>query len=162
MAIVKSSVYLDKSLLPEYQKWKSPEKELGIWSYVNMRADYDLAAAFSKLFWPDFVEIDQCVLLAEKYDPKRFKEWMQRYDNDFRAVESIVNHVHIYDLFMNSPNEEVYSLELFEYLAQVLMRCWKYALADIFPDKQFTFEYKTEPDAYGPTITFYQSWSTTR
>jgi hypothetical protein len=49
------------------------------------------------------------------------------------------------------------ALPLLEYLAQVLMVCWKHALLELFPDKQFTFSYLTPPDVPGPEISFYQA-----
>src|SRR4051794_18306133 len=58
---------LETSLLPVYQKYEKENQswipDFDIWSYLNLRADFDLAAAFTKLFWPDFVQVDGCVLL---------------------------------------------------------------------------------------------------
>jgi hypothetical protein len=90
---------------------------------------------------------------------------------DRGAVERLINHVHIYDLFFtrtvkvfDPPDEgplvsldERYPLKLKEYLAQVLMLCWKHALQEAFPGTACEFSYATEPEAYGPTITFRQS-----
>lgn len=87
------------------------------------------------------------------------------------SMEQLINHLHIYDLshthtvkMLEPPDggplvlmDLVYSLELKEYLARVLMVCWKHALQEAFPDRQFEFSYATEPEEYGPTITFWQS-----
>ncbi len=112
---------LDPSILPIFQKYKEENKswirDVDFWSYLNLRADYDLAAVFSKLFWPDFIEVDGCVLLAQCYDPENFREWGKRLHGNKSAVEGMVNHVHIGDLFLNSPKELKESEQLYEYLA---------------------------------------------
>jgi len=48
------------------------------------------------------------------------------------------------------------SLDIYEYFAEMLLKFWKFSLYDRFPDKKFEFIYGTEPDDYGPTLTFFQ------
>ena len=38
-----------------------------------------------------------------------------------------------------------------------LAAAWTAALAARFPDRRFTVEFATEPDEYGPTVSFHQS-----
>jgi len=58
---------LETSQLPLFQKYKKENESwipgFDIWSYLSLRADYDLAAAFAKMFWPDFIGVDGCVIL---------------------------------------------------------------------------------------------------
>ncbi len=109
---VKGQLELDKSVLPIFQQWKQENESwipnFNIWSYLNLRGDFDLAAAFSKLFFPDFVEVDGCVLLKEQYSPEGLSRWMKSYDGNTRAVEAMMNHVHIWDRFLNSPRDVEY------------------------------------------------------
>jgi len=165
---------LDTSLLPFYKEWKSVhfEPEYRIWNYLDAKANLDLAAAFSTLFWPDFVEVGGCIFLAERFSawtglPEDFSKLSRE---ERRSYEALVNHVHIYDLFSTKSTirieppeggpiifrDAIYSLELKEYLAQVLQVCWKHALMEAYPNRKFEFSYATEPDEYGPTITFWQ------
>ena len=149
---------LDTSMLPIFQSYKEENEswipDFDTWSYLNLRADFDLAAAFAKMFWPDFIEIDGCVILQSNYSAEAFAEWMERYDGDGRAVESMLNHVHISDLFLNSPRDVTYSEALLEFLAHALMFGWKQALQDKYPDKHFIF---TLRHGYGPEISFHQA-----
>lgn len=124
-----------------------------------MRGDFQLAADFSKLFWPDFVEVDGYVLLAEQFEEADVAQWRQQFGDDRKAVESMVNHVHLYDLFNNTGN--THKTALADYLGRVLVICWRRALAEAFPDKRFTVEYATDPDDYGPTISFFSVCVTT-
>jgi hypothetical protein len=158
----KSIPPFDPTLLPAFQQYRQEHKawlpDLDTWDYLNLRdADFDFTAAFSKLFWPDFVEVDGCVLLARSYNPQNFAQWQARYPGNPRAVEAMLNHVHISDLYPGIPVGPDSPLPLLEYLAQVLMVCWKHALLELFPDKQFTFSYLTAPEVPSPEISFYQA-----
>ena len=142
------------SMLTSYEPWMK-EKSLGFWSFLDARADIELAVAFSKLFWPDFVEADGCIFLAERYDPQLVEQWQQQLRGDRAGIEKVVNHVHLYDLFNNSPGSTP-DLLFYQYLGQVLLTCWSAALERAFPGRQFEFTYLTEPDEYGPTLSFWQ------
>src|SRR5690242_1190213 len=134
---------LDPTWLPIFQQWKEEHsswiEDFDYWDYLNLRGDADLAAAFSKLFWPDFVEVEGCVLLARHYNPENFEHWMQNLEGNRRAVESQVNHTHIADLFLNNHPASDFPRELWDYLGTILLIMWKHALQDAFPDKRFIF-----------------------
>jgi hypothetical protein len=151
----RSSLKLDTSLLPQYQEFRSDDPGLSLWNYLAMVGRYEIAAALSKLFWPDFVEVDGCILLAEQFELQNFKDWQKELLGDRQKIESLINHVHIWDLFLNDPRQD-YQLALHEHLAKMLTICWKHALKEAFPDKEFEFYYETEPHEYGPTISFHQ------
>ena len=168
---------LDGSLLPHYQQWKERMHSAGgLLDYLREKGNPDLAAAFSKLFWPDFVEVEGCIFLAERYtaiDPlpwtQQFKEWAREKPGN---VEFTANYFTVPALFANSGPEKVDAKddsgepywdgrptipqELFVYLAQVLLMCWKHALAETFPDKEFEFYYFYDETSFPPTISFYQ------
>ncbi|THF67964.1 hypothetical protein E7T06_18610 [Deinococcus sp. Arct2-2] len=121
--------------------------------YLNKKGNRDLAVAFASLFWPQFIEVDGCILRAENYDPVSFQNWMKSTEGNRSQVESVLNHLHVYDLFQDDLE---HPLEVYEYLAQILHRTWQAALTEQFPDKKFKFHYATEPDDYGPTLYFWQ------
>jgi hypothetical protein len=151
----------DTDLLPIFQQYKQENQswipDFDVWSYLNLRADFDLAAAFAKMFWPDFIEVDGCVFLQRNYSPENFADWMERFEGDRREVESMINHVHIWDLFLNSPKDVEYPEHLYEFLASALMLGWKQALQDTFPDKHFIF---TVRHGYSVEISFHQAGAT--
>ena len=151
---------LDPSILPIFQRYKEENESwipnFDFWSYLNLRADYDLAAAFSKFFWPDFIEVEGYVLLARNCEPQNFREWEERLNDNRSAVEGMINHVHIGDLFLNSPKEVREAKGLSEYLANILMVCWKHALQEQFPDKRFIFS-ADRRYGYTDSISFYQA-----
>jgi hypothetical protein len=155
---------LDESILPVFQWYKqTPGNEmLTLWNYISMRANSDLAVAFSKLFWPDFVEVDGCILLAEQYSPKAYERWKTQLHGDRLSIEQTLNDIRIWDFFLTSDkildehgNEQSRQV-LQEFLGNVLAKCWACALREMFPTKTFILEY--DPSAFydGPRICFYQ------
>jgi hypothetical protein len=141
----------------DYQRWQeaSGKARFGFWDYLNAKGNFEMAVAFAKLFWPDFVEVEGHIFLSEMYEEAQFREW-QKALQEVSRVEAVVNHLHIYDLFLNNDASAALELELLEYLAQVLLKCWAYALNEQFPDKYFEFTYASEPEEYGPVISFFQ------
>ncbi|MGI8587176.1 MAG: hypothetical protein ACR2M0_05745 [Chloroflexia bacterium] len=159
---IKGVPELDTNLLPTYQKYRQENTSwipgFDLWDYLNLRqADFDLTAAFSKLFWPDFVEVDGCVLLARSYSTDNFARWMAQFAGDTRAVEAMLNHTHIHDLYPGIRDGPDASLELLEYLAQIFLVSWRHALLEGFPEKRFVFSYLTQPEVPSPEISFYQA-----
>jgi hypothetical protein len=148
---------LDPALLPRFERWRAEwgKPDLNPWDYLRQHCDAELGALFSTLFWPSLVEIDGCVLLARQFDPETFGRWREHFAGDLSAVEAMVNHVHVYDLFETSGAD--LDLAVYEQVGQTLLRCWTARVQTAFPARTFAFRYATEPDEYGPTITFFQS-----
>lgn len=68
----------------------------------------------------------------------------------------MINHIHLSDLFLNSPKEVKESRGLDEYLAKILMICWKHALQEQFPGKHFVFSVDDDY-VYTESFSFYQA-----
>jgi hypothetical protein len=140
---------LQVTMLHSYEDWMG-----GFWPFLDTKADFELAAAFSKLFWPDFIEVDGCVLLAEHYDRTSFQAWVEELNGEPQTLEAVINETHVYDLFNNSVGRTP-APAIFEWLGQVLLKTWACCLRECFPSKRFEFRYATEPYEYGPTLTFW-------
>ena len=126
------------------------------WDEIQINGSNRLAVAFGRLFWPEFIGVEGCVLLESRYSPENFRLWSDHFGGDCTGIESIINHLHLYDLCLNDPNFAETKLPELEELARTLLKCWECALKEAFPDKRFRFDFATEPDEYGPTITFFQ------
>lgn len=118
--------------------------------FLRYHGSATLAVVFTALFWPRFVEVRGCVLFAEFFDEARFEQWWQQLDGDCSAIESTVNHLHLWDAF----DDEV-PPEALRHLAEVLAKTWHCALHGQFPDREFSVHVTDEPDDYGPTIRFH-------
>lgn len=157
---MKTEGSLDTSLLPDFQQWLSQNQpgQPHLWEYVRQRTNVDLAAAYASLFWPDFLEVEGCVLLAERYDPQEFAQWLEHFKGNTEQLERMLNHVHVYDLILD-PAADAVDIQVWEHIGQALLHCWRAALRTQFPERAFGFSYATEPNVYGPTISFWQQHS---
>jgi hypothetical protein len=118
-----------------------------------------LAIAFSTLFWPRFVEFDDCVLF-EDFSAESFEGFMQQTKGNREAVERVMNHRHLVDLFttaVGDPVEEP-TPEQLDYLGNVLRETWQAKLARDFPHLTITvaFDRESPDDLLEYIVTFYQ------
>lgn len=147
--------HLAVTSLRSYEPWMQGAK-LGFWGYLDVKATVELAAGFAKLHWPDFIEVDNCVLLAERCTPSNFEQWTQHFGGNRHSIESMINHTHDYDLFNYAADRETVAPDVWEHIGQTLLASWRAAIHQAFPARRFAFDYATEPNEYGPTITFWQ------
>jgi len=151
------SLPLDARLIPDYQRWVA-DLQLAppnIWSYLSNHSTAGMAALFSKLFWPDLVEVEGCILLAEQYSAEEFQAWASQFQHDRDDIERMINHTHVYDLFAGHGGTRT-DERVWEYLGRALPACWRCALSTVYPSRAFAFDYGSEPEDYGPTISFWQ------
>ena len=109
---------------------------------------YDDAARYAGLFWPAFAEFDGRVFLGASV-PDTYEEWKARIGSDASAIESVLNHRHILELFMKAPEP---SREVTRQLGKVLQEMWAAKLRHDFPDRPFVVTLSEGDD---PEITFY-------
>lgn len=103
---------------------------------------------------PTFSEVSGLVLLADRADPDNVARWMDSHGREPFAIERVLNEVHLYDLVGDCGEED---LPLLEDAGTRLAACWAAALATRYPGRRFSVEYSSEPDAYGPTVSFHQA-----
>jgi hypothetical protein len=147
----------DATLIPGFPAWPpgTGPSVNRLWGYLSNFADIGVGAVASTLFWPDLVVVRGCVILAEHYEPANFDQWWQQLSGDCAAVERVLNHVHLYDVF-RPVQPAGRDLTLYERVGQVVRACWRCRLREAFPARSFVVDYATEPEEYGPTVTFWQ------
>jgi hypothetical protein len=148
---------LDEAQLAEYQQWKRDFRapDLSLWDFIRFHGKIEHALVLGQLFVPDFIEVRDFVFIRDKFEPQSLESWIAELDGNRQSIERVINHTHIYDLF-HDPVDTPSRLYIAEQLALMLRFTWSLVLAHGFPQRRFAFEYGTEPDEYGPTITFYQ------
>ncbi len=61
----------DPDLLPTLremrQTWTGPE--ISLWAFINIKASMELAYGFASLFWPELIEHQGGIFLAEGFKP---------------------------------------------------------------------------------------------
>ncbi|HSR68676.1 MAG TPA: hypothetical protein VLU25_12120 [Acidobacteriota bacterium] len=146
--------FFDLASVPGIRRWLSG-KHGSVWDYLRVNGGAELAVAFTALYWPGFIEVDECVLLRENYQPRNFDEWWKELRGDRSRVEEIINHVHLWDLF--DMDEAAVPNEGMEELGRILSLTWKCALHHQFPERKFEVHLALDDSEYGPTLSFYTS-----
>lgn len=110
----------------------------------------DDAEAISRLLWPEIVEYRGCSLLAELFRATTADNWLSKLRGDVRAVERVMNHVHLDDTIGSV------SVSARDEFAAVLCATWRCRLAEWGAGK-FDVLLTSDPGAEGTTITFCKS-----
>jgi hypothetical protein len=148
-----SSRRIDPMSLPEARLWSEGfGGGLGVVDFVSSKLTVATALAFATVLWPRFVEVRGCVLWSEHYQPDNFQEWWDKLGGNRQAIESTINHLHLWDVF--DTGEDPSAEEALEELAGIVAQAWRAALKDEFPGKRFEVTVARPDDDYGPTITF--------
>lgn len=120
------------------------------------------ALFYSRLFWPEFIEIEGMIFLKEtcedQDDSQHIMEAFTRYGRDRRTTEQAFNLVEVPFLFgrcMGELIEEEYIV-----LGERLAEMWRCRLQMLFPQRHFSVEVLS-PEQTGSEvgILFYQNFS---
>jgi hypothetical protein len=141
-----------KQLIPELETYfRDHPVDLEAW--LSSFGRFDHGIAYAALFWPDFIEVDGCILLGTTV-PETYKDWKAEYPDDPSRIEAVLNHRHVFDLFSGSEQP---SSELVRQLGRILKDMWSTKLRRDFPDREFVVSFPEEfdVDIDNPEITFY-------
>lgn len=144
--------------LSRYELWKSGwdnKSQVDEYSYISDQCNPEDVLLSCRIFFPDFVVVENGVFLERNYNSDAFLSWLEIFGGDLHAVERMINHTHLYDLF-DGCVEEVDD-RVFEQLAEVLVFSWKLILENKFPDRRFDVKISNSEQEYGPVVTFCQA-----
>jgi hypothetical protein len=142
------------------------EKELGDWNngagidlagWLNAEGNYRLAVGYTTVFWPKFKLLNGYIV-PEGTSEESIAGFEQTTASDRRAVEWVLNHVHLIDIhYPDVPTGA--TPERFVWLGNTLREIYSAKLAWQFPDRPCEVEFliPEDPnnlDAY--QITFWQ------
>lgn len=101
----------------------------------------------------EFEEYRGCLIRRAVFDTNSVDTWLAQTNGDVSAVETVVNHVHLYDLVDVYDDSQLGELEA---LARRLAEVWRGLLAVRYPDRELEVSFASEPDEYGPTLSIRQ------
>ncbi|MEN3538233.1 hypothetical protein AAH991_24195 [Microbispora sp. ZYX-F-249] len=142
---------VDLSKLPQADGWMTTADGFDVRAFLLANVTVGEAAALSLLFWPEFVEYRDCVFLGALFDKRSVDTWFEELKGDRSAVENVVNHLHLWDVF--APRSESEYAILPEVASRVAAM-WRAALRDAFPAREFVVAVLGEEGDYGPTVSF--------
>lgn len=153
MAIQQISLNTDE--MSDFQQWKKVNgDDFSIWDYLSGVATVEMAIAFTTLFWPDFVEHDGGIFLAEAFNQEIYEQWKAELGDDIAAIERVMNHQHIDDIIPGAENVGIDNLFA---LGQVIKQMWENRLKSCYPAQGF--QVLCNKDEYTVVVTFYKTIS---
>lgn len=108
-----------------------------------------LALGYAKVFWPDFVEVEGFVLVAEHYTDDYFNRILEEVGA--AELEATINTTYLRDLFGDGDAPEA----TWETLGNLLTRTWKAKAEVEFPHRSFRSTFAWYSDIGDPGITIF-------
>ena len=142
-------------LIPELKDWNEG-KGIDIQDWIWAVSSLEHAVGIGSLFWPAFVEHDGAVFLALGFTPKACNDFKEQTERGKRAVEEVLNHRHISDLFRwSTPPKH----EMLIHVGRLMKEMWECKLKRDFPGKSFTvsFPEQESDDPLAYEVTFFQN-----
>lgn len=105
------------------------------------------ALAILRFAWPTFVQVDDCILLADHFSEDNYQSWRADLRDNWGAIEEVINHVHLWDCVPDAQDEEILIA-----IGGILQESWQAAAAQQFPSREFLVELTNDESDYGPTL----------
>ena len=128
-----------------------PRPDLPWLDYINYYIHPDVVSVVGRLLVPAFVEHEGGVFLRERFSLSGYFRWKEELEETV-AIEKVINHQHVYDLFLTS--EEITEAS-FEGVASLMAQTLRLALNGSFPDRRFHVYTSNTDQDYGPVVGFY-------
>jgi hypothetical protein len=145
--------YLD--LIPELKAWNNGAG-IDIDSWIGCEGNYEHLIGYGRIFWPEFLEHDDCVFFAERFTEENYRGFMEQTKGDKAAVEAVMNHQHITDIFYNAEPKPTREVVL--YIGRLLKDVWQTKLNRDFPNRKITVSFPEEhqDDLLHYEVSFFQ------
>lgn len=144
--MMKTLIKVDNSLLKDYLKFQNVNTSWNIGSYLNTFYDINAAIAFSKLFFPDFVEYRGCIIVELRFNQEICDKWFLELKGEISEIEKMCNLYELEDFFhinSNAYDNEKFSVIL-DSFGNILKKSWELNLEKLYPDRIFELQLFTE------------------
>jgi hypothetical protein len=144
-------------LIPELQKWSSGGKSISAKEWIGTVGNYEHLVAYAQILWPKFIEHDDCVFRALRFTEENYRGFMTQTNGDKPAVEAVMNHEHILDMFSNPSAAP--SADMVIYVGRLLKDVWDAKLKRDFPARVITVSFPEGPfeDLVQYEVSFFQN-----
>ncbi|HXZ32644.1 MAG TPA: hypothetical protein VEH30_10215 [Terriglobales bacterium] len=145
-----------KKLIPELEAWNNG-KGIDVEDWIACEGDHKHLVGYARILWPDFVEHDGCIFLGSRIDAENYDAFLAQSKGDKKAVEAVMNHQHIVDLFSRSHHESP-TREVVVYLGRLMREIWQTKLNHDFPGRSITVSFPEDNigNLLDYQITFFQ------
>ncbi|WP_346880154.1 hypothetical protein [Clostridium sp. UBA3061] len=99
-----------------------------------MKSDIQIELGFAKFFYPEIIEIDNCIFIKDNFSSERYEQW-KVVCNDKKTLEKAINSYEIKEFFhMNTDFEDKNINEQIQALGNILKKIWTLGFNERFPD----------------------------
>lgn len=129
----------------------SGQRNISFWGLLsNQGHEIELALLYGKAFWPELVQVEGYVLLAEHYDEGYFERILR--DVGSEQLEATINTAYLRNIFGDQDADDA----LWEALGHLLAQTWKSCAEAKFPGRTFRSEFSWYSEIGDPGITLFQ------
>lgn len=121
-------------LVPHLKDWGANSAD----AWIMQTGNLECLIGYLDLAWRDFVLHDGCLLPAG-FNIENYEEWMRATKQDRTAVEAVMNHLHILDLFPSQREEPTLAQVLV--IGRVLREMWTAKLSREHPSLPVTVSF---------------------
>ncbi|QKX03576.1 hypothetical protein HN014_01150 [Aquimarina sp. TRL1] len=148
---IKNSILeIDTNFLTDFKDFEKVNDDWNVEKYLNFSYDINAAIAFSKLYFPTFIEYRGCIVLESRFDEGVFEDWYKEFNGEIKQIEKMCNLYELKDLFhINSPNQSIGKIKE---LGKSLKISWEQNLKILFPNKDIEVSLIDENDSCYITI----------
>lgn len=141
------------ALIPELRDWNNGAG-IDARRWIETVGNFELAVGYSLVFWPKFVRFGRYIL-REGFSEESLRGFEKVAVGGTRAVETVMNHIHIADIHCNAESTE----EQLRYLGRVLKDIHLLKLRRDFPGTEFQVSFNDEAglDLIDYELTFSQA-----
>jgi hypothetical protein len=148
----------DEKLIPSIKEWRNINgDDFKLYDWIIAEGDIELAIGYINLFYPDFLEFEGCVFLAQQFNKSKYEKWENAVKNK-REIEASINHIHLLDLFGSDEVKNKITVNQIDYFGKKLREIFEMKLKKDFPTKSFCVDFYTpgNDELIDYQITFYQ------
>ncbi|MCX4826297.1 hypothetical protein OG883_42390 [Streptomyces sp. NBC_01142] len=136
---------------PQIKNWaEAAGAGLDYLDFLSQRVGLSEWIALSRVFLPEFVEVEGCVLWDRAYEPGNFRTWHDQLGGDATSIEAVLNQFRLWQHIDigEDPESEANALAL----AQEIATVWRLSLQRTFPQRIFDVQANDTVD--GPVVSF--------
>ena len=133
--------------------YEGDNREFNALDYIHKYESPIRGLLFSKLFWPELVEVEGAVFLSSVVEDSSDRERVKRCFEESKSIKYIESSFNLLDweMLFGKRNSDTNDNESYE-LLNVLQLCWEACLKKSYPKRDFT----VEVDENDLSITFFQ------
>lgn len=147
-----------EELLPTLQIFRTQLGEkISVEDWIAHVGTIEVALAYTRFFWPPFVQVEDMVFLEAGYKLQSLEDWKVAVGENPADIERHLNHTGLAEMFANPEIQQQLQPEQLHYFGQTLQTLWSLKLQQEFPQRQYKVQMGEGTSVEDYFITFYRT-----